>query len=261
MSAPQLAEGWNTVLRPEFEKSYMVDLLVFLEREMAEGGINPLPTDVFRAFRETDLLDTKVVIIGQDPYPKSEDACGLAFSVRPGRPVPASLRSIFIEVHRDLGAGTILPVWPKVSGDLSHWTSQGVLLLNAILTTRAGISAAHRGKGWERFTITALSHLHRMKPGVVWMAWGLDARKLIEQVVGHEIRESMTENGNLYLVAPHPSPLARGFSGCAHFSRANEFLRHNERGEIDWFWKLNEPIDPNPVNSGGNIRVCLKGSR
>ncbi len=188
---------------------------------VAEGrSVLPAAPDLFAAFRLTPLERVRVVILGQDPYPTPGDAHGLAFSVARGTPVPRSLANIFREMRDDIGAA-------PVSGNLSGWARQGVLLLNTVLTVEAGQAGSHRRLGWQALTDEAIRAVSAREEPTVFVLWGADAqakRPLID-LTRHLVIESV-----------HPSPLSarRGFFGSRPFSRANAFLRERGRGEIDW---------------------------
>lgn len=206
--------GWRAALAPEFEKPYYKALQQFLA-----GEPHTLPPRelVFNAFEQTPLAAVRVVILGQDPYPTPGVAMGLAFSVQDGVKVPASLRNIYKELNADLG----IPV--AQTGNLEPWARQGVLLLNATLTVRAGEPNSHQGKGWEHFTNAAIATVNAEREGVVFLLWGKFAQGkagLIDAKRHH------------LLTAGHPSPLAarKGFFGCRHFSKTNALLAT----PIDW---------------------------
>jgi len=200
----------------------MADLRKFLQLEKDKKRIiYPRMSEVFAAMNHTPFDKVKVVIIGQDPYHGPNQAHGLCFSVRPGVVVPPSLQNIFKEIERDLG----FPA-PK-HGCLEHWANQGVLLLNATLSVRAGQAGSHQGKGWEQFTDRIIDLLNTEREGLVFMLWGSYAQKKGQYI---------DDKKHLILKAPHPSPLSahRGFIGCGHFSKANSFLRERGQTEIDW---------------------------
>jgi uracil-DNA glycosylase len=226
-AAPQLAsflhaDSWRPVLAPEFEKDYFARLQAFLGAEKAAGHAY-FPGDelVFNAFNTTPFDQVNVVIIGQDPYPTPGVAMGLSFSVADGVKVPASLGNIYQELQTDLG------IAPAKTGNLTKWARQGVLLLNATLTVRAGAPNSHAGKGWESFTDTAISAINARRSGVVFLLWGKFAQaktKMIDPKKHH------------VLTAGHPSPLSArtGFFGCKHFSKTNALLEQEGRPPIDW---------------------------
>jgi len=209
-----LEEGWLSELGSEFEASYMRKLREYLAGEKrAKKVIYPAGSDMFAAFNHTPFDKVKVVIIGQDPYHGPDQAHGLAFSVRPGVPLPPSLVNIFQEINDDLlgedleASGRL----GKESGCLTGWSEQGVLLLNAVLTVERSRAGSHQGKGWERFTDAAVAALNAQRERLVFLLWGAYAQKK-----GAIVDESR----HCVLRAPHPSPLSayRGFFGCRHFS-------------------------------------------
>lgn len=217
----KIEQSWKDALAGEFEKPYFASLVRFLHDEKAAGQrIYPPGSQIFRAFELTPLPELKVVILGQDPYHGSGQAHGLSFSVPDGVPAPPSLKNIFKEIESDLGI--------RMSGftDLEKWARQGVLLLNAILTVRAGAAASHSRIGWEEFTDAVIRHISDNCEGVVFMLWGNFARSK---------RELIDRSRHHVLEAAHPSPLARGaFFGCRHFSRANALLEAQGRTPVDW---------------------------
>lgn len=219
-NTPQLT--WKEVLAGEREQPYFCEIMTFLERERAAGKIiYPRSSDIFNALNLTQFADVKVVIIGQDPYHGPNQAHGLCFSVKPGVPPPPSLLNIFKELESDLGV-----VRPK-DGCLLKWAAQGVLLLNAVLTVEAGKPQSHRQIGWGRFTDRIISLLSERREGLVFMLWGADAQQkglMVDSSKHHVLKTT------------HPSPLSahRGFLGCKHFSKANQFLKAQGASEINW---------------------------
>jgi uracil-DNA glycosylase len=222
----RLHESWLGPLGPEFEQPYMRALKDFLVAEKAAGRrVFPRGGEWFRALDLTPLGQVRVVILGQDPYHGPGQAHGLCFSVRPGTQIPPSLVNIYKELQADLG------IAPARHGFLEHWAKQGVLLLNSVLTVAMGQAAAHRERGWERFTDAAIAAVNRQADPVVFMLWGSYAQKKAALV------DSVDKGGrHLVLKAPHPSPLSAhgGFFGCRHFSKANAFLVSNGLAPIDW---------------------------
>lgn len=217
----RIEQSWKNALADEFGKPYFESLVRFLHKEKAEGQkIFPPGGQIFRAFELTPLDKLKVVILGQDPYHGYGQAHGLSFSVPEGVPAPPSLKNIFKEIETDLGI--------HMSGypNLEKWARQGVLLLNAVLTVRAGAAASHSKIGWEEFTDAVIRHISDNCEGVVFLLWGNFARSksvLIDRSKHH------------VLEAAHPSPLARGaFFGCRHFSQTNTLLRAQGKAPIDW---------------------------
>lgn len=217
----RIEQSWKNALADEFGKPYFESLVRFLHKEKAEGQkIFPPGGQIFRAFELTPLDRLKVVILGQDPYHGYGQAHGLSFSVPEGVPAPPSLKNIFKEIETDLGV--------RMSGypNLEKWARQGVLLLNAVLTVRAGAAASHSKIGWEEFTDAVIRHISDNCEGVVFLLWGNFARSksvLIDRSKHH------------VLEAAHPSPLARGaFFGCRHFSQTNALLVSQGKSAIDW---------------------------
>ena len=217
----KIAADWKVLLQPEFDKPYFEELTRFVRAEYATQRIFPAGRNIFRAFDKCPFDRLKVVIIGQDPYHGEGQANGLCFSVNDGVAFPPSLQNIFQEIRDDTGT----PV-PE-SGNLDRWAEQGVLLLNSVLTVRAHQANSHRGIGWEQFTDAAIRVLNEQDRPIVFLLWGRPA----------QMKKSMLDNPrHLILEAPHPSPLSayRGFFGCRHFSRTNDFLRENGLEPIDW---------------------------
>lgn len=217
----RIAPDWKELLAEEFEADYFASLTEFVRAEYGNHTIYPKGSNIFRAFDKCSLNNLKVVIIGQDPYHGEGQANGLCFSVGDGVQFPPSLINIFKEIESDLG----IPI-PQ-SGNLDRWAEQGVLLLNSVLTVRAGIAASHAGRGWERFTDAVVKGVARHKEGVVYMLWGSYAQKKAAEV---------DSSKNLVLRAVHPSPLSayRGFFGCRHFSQANDYLQSIGKTPINW---------------------------
>lgn len=214
--------SWYDVLRPQFEAPYFAELKNFLVAERQQHTCYPPGSKIFAAFDSTPFDKVKAVIIGQDPYHEPGQAMGLCFSVPQGVPVPPSLVNIIKEINDDLGTQI-----PATSGDLSGWAAQGVLLLNATLTVREHAAGSHQRHGWEQFTDAAIQALAERRQGIVFLLWGsyaIGKRKLINPL------------HHCILTAPHPSPLSayRGFFGCRHFSRANDYLRSTGQTPIDW---------------------------
>lgn len=212
---------WNPVLRGEFEKPYWRDLQGFVTDERRRRTVYPPPGDVFAALHLTPYAGTKVLILGQDPYHGPRQAHGLCFSVRRGVQPPPSLQNIFRELQSDVG------VPPPDHGNLEHWACEGVLLLNATLTVRAGQAASHQGKGWETFTDEVIRAVAAKPERVVFILWGSMARRKRALIDGahHTVIESA-----------HPSPLSahNGFFGSRPFSRANAALVEAGRPPVDW---------------------------
>lgn len=217
----KIASDWKALLKEEFEKPYFEQLTQFVKEEYASRRIYPRGSNIFRAFDKCPLDRLKVVIIGQDPYHGPNQAHGLCFSVADGVPHPPSLQNIFKEVASDIG--TPIPE----SGNLDRWAEQGVLLLNAVLTVREHEAASHAGRGWEQFTDAVVRAINAHKEGIVYLLWGSYAQK--KGAIADPTR-------NCILKAVHPSPLSvyRGFFGCRHFSRANEYLVAQGKTPIQW---------------------------
>ena len=219
--AVQLEKSWNEVLEEEFEKDYMKKLKAFLLKEKQDGKIIYPPGNcIFNAFAHTPFSKVKAVIIGQDPYHGPHQAHGLSFSVQKGVAIPPSLRNIYKELADDIPGFKI----PN-HGELTKWADEGVLLLNATLTVRAGEAGSHQKKGWEEFTDQAIKVLAEKREGIVFFLWGKYAQSKAAFI---------DEKKHFVLRAPHPSPLAQGFNGCKHFSKTNEILERTGKGKIDW---------------------------
>lgn len=213
---------WLDHLQHEFNQDYMQALSAFLRDEKAAGKtIFPAGDNIFAALNTTPLSQVKVVILGQDPYHGPGQAHGLSFSVPQGVAIPPSLRNIYKELNGDLGLDI------PSHGYLNAWAEQGVLLLNSVLTVEQANAASHQRQGWERFTDQVIQVVNQQCENVVFLLWGAYAQKK-----GKVIDVSR----HLVLNAPHPSPLSahRGFLGCRHFSKANEYLQTNARSAIDW---------------------------
>ncbi len=217
----KIAEDWKKRLLPEFETEYFKNLTNFVRQEYGRTTVYPKGKNIFRAFDACPFDDLKVVIIGQDPYHGPGQANGLCFSVGEGVPFPPSLQNIFKEIQADLGQ----PIPP--TGDLSRWAGQGVLLLNSVLTVRAHQAASHQGQGWERFTDAVVHTIAREREGIVYLLWGAYAQRKAAFV---------DRTKNRVLESVHPSPLSahRGFFGCRHFSKANEYLVSLGKTPIQW---------------------------
>lgn len=213
---------WLDALGGEFKKPYYVDLYKFIKEEYTNHVVYPPADDIFNALHHTPLNKVKVLILGQDPYHEPGQAHGLSFSVLPDKAdTPPSLVNIYKELQDDCGC------YIPNNGCLEKWADQGVLLLNTVLTVRAHYANSHKGKGWEQFTDAIIRTVNEQDRPVVYMLWGKPA----------QMKKSMLNNPkHLVLEAPHPSPLSayRGFFGCKHFSRANEFLKANGQEPIDW---------------------------
>ena len=218
----RLDPSWKNRLESEFSQPYMIALRQFLLERKGGGAVIYPPGDlIFNAMNSTPFEAVKVVILGQDPYHGPGQAHGLCFSVLDGVAIPPSLINIYKELEADLGSARPL------NGNLQNWAGQGVLLLNAVLTVEQGRAGAHQGKGWEEFTDRIVSELNESRDGLVFMLWGSYAMKK-----GAMIDRSR----HLVLTAPHPSPLSahRGFLGCRHFSKANEWLVQHGQSPVEW---------------------------
>jgi len=217
----KLDSGWKNVLLPEFSKPYMQNLREFLAQELKTKTVYPKASEFFAALNYTPLDNLKVVILGQDPYHGPDQAHGLCFSVRPEIPPPPSLQNIFKELKTDVG------LTKPSHGCLTSWAQQGVLLLNATLSVRAGQAGAHQKKGWEEFTDSIIHYLSEQRQNIVFLLWGSYAQKK---------GAFIDRTKHLVLEAPHPSPLSahRGFLGCRHFSKTNAYLKEKGLTPIDW---------------------------
>lgn len=216
-----LRNDWGGLLEGEFEKPYYRELRSFLATEYRAHSVYPDMYDIFNALHTTPLHRVKAVILGQDPYHGPGQAHGLSFSVKPGVPVPPSLRNMLQELHDDLGCRI-----PN-HGHLTHWAEQGVLLLNTVLTVNAGMANSHKGKGWELFTDRVIQTVNELDRPVVFLLWGSPAQSKLPMI-------DTAKHG--VIRSPHPSPLSahRGFFGSRPYSRTNQFLRENGQEPIDW---------------------------
>jgi len=217
----QIEDSWKKHLAPEFEADYFSRLTNFVRDEYAQYTVYPPGKLIFNAFNSCPFDKVKVVIIGQDPYHEPGQAHGLCFSVNDGVPFPPSLQNIFKEIASDLGTPA-----PK-SGNLTRWTEQGVLLMNATLTVRAHQAGSHQNKGWETFTDAAIRHLAEEREHLVFILWGSYALKKGAMI---------DRNKHLILSSAHPSPLSayRGFFGNGHFSKTNKYLLEHGIEPINW---------------------------
>ena len=212
---------WDEILKDEFEKPYYKELRAFLKREYSTRRIYPEMNDIFNSLKCSSFKDTRVVIIGQDPYHGAGQAHGMCFSVKKGVEPPPSLKNIFKELESDVGF--------KIPdhGELTAWAKQGVLLLNTVLTVREGAPNSHKGKGWESFTDRVISELNKKDTPVVFLLWGANAKA----------KAKIIDNPrHVKLETVHPSPLSAygGFFGCRHFSKTNEILIASGQKPIDW---------------------------
>lgn len=217
----KIGNDWDEILKGEFDKEYYQNIHAFLKEEYKTHTIYPNMFDIFNALKYTPYESVKVVIIGQDPYHGPNQAHGLCFSVQDNIKPPPSLVNIFKEINSDLGIEI-----PK-SGNLTKWAKEGVLLLNNVLTVRAGSPNSHKGKGWEQFTDCIIKKLNMRESPLVFLLWGSNARSKASLI---------TNKNHLILESVHPSPLSAygGFFGCRHFSKTNEFLKQNGQTPIDW---------------------------
>jgi len=217
----KLGNDWDSILADEWEKDYYKNLRAFLKKEYSTQRIYPDMNDIFNALKYTSFENTKVVIIGQDPYHGFGQAHGLCFSVKKGVTPPPSLKNIFKELNSDVGKEI------PSHGELTHWAEQGVLLLNNVLTVREGCPTSHKGMGWEIFTDRVISELNKKTTPVIFLLWGAHAQKKAE-IITNPLHKKLT--------SVHPSPLSasRGFMGCRHFSKTNQLLKENGLKEIIW---------------------------
>ena len=217
----KLNNDWDEILKDEWEKPYLKELFAFLHEDYATHTVYPPKRDVFNALKYTSFSDTKVVIIGQDPYHGFNQAHGLCFSVKEGVTPPPSLKNIFEELYNDVGR----PV--TQNGNLTYWAEQGVLMLNNVLTVREGQPQSHKDKGWERFTDRIIGELNNKKTPVVFLLWGRPAQQKA-QIITNPIHKK--------LISVHPSPLSayRGFFGCKLLSKTNELLTQYGMEPIKW---------------------------
>jgi uracil-DNA glycosylase len=216
-----MTTDWNPLLRDQFDETYWSELMAFVNKERSEHVVYPPHDEVFAALHLTSFTDTRVVILGQDPYHGPKQAHGLCFSVRHGVPIPPSLRNIHQELHDDIGVGI-----PE-HGSLEKWAANGVLLLNTTLTVRAHAAASHQGHGWERFTDRIIEVVNEKSSTIVFILWGAAARK----------KKSMIDTDRHTVIeSAHPSPLSarNGFFGSRPFSKANDSLARNDLPPVDW---------------------------
>ena len=220
MTEKIIHNSWDLKLKQEFELPYITKLDGFLKEERRLHNIYPKKTEVFNAFKLTSFENVKVVILGQDPYHGPNQAHGLSFSVNYGIKIPPSLANIYKELKSDIDFAI------PSHGNLTSWANQGVLLLNATLTVRAGEPGSHQKKGWETFTDAVIKLISDKKENCVFLLWGNFAKSKINLI---------DLDKHLVLTAAHPSPLAGGaFFGCKHFSKTNEYLKSKNISPIDW---------------------------
>lgn len=218
----KLNNDWDELLKNEFQKEYYLKIREFLKREYSNQTIYPDKHDIFNALKTTARKDIKVVILGQDPYHNPGQAHGMSFSVKPGIAPPPSLLNMYKEIEQEFGYKM-----PSDYGYLISWAEQGVLLLNTVLTVRENKPQSHKDCGWETFTDKIISLINEKEEPVVFLLWGSNAKSK---------KALITNPRHLVLESVHPSPLSayRGFLGCNHFKKANEFLAKNNIPEIDW---------------------------
>jgi uracil-DNA glycosylase len=221
VAVPPIPTSWKRVLADEFAKPYWAELQKFVATEREEHTVYPPEDEVYTAFQLTPFEEVRVFLLGQDPYPGPGQAHGLCFSVKPGVPLPGSLRNIFKELHDDLG------IKPPKSGYLAKWAEQGMLMLNAVLTVRAGQPNSHKGKGWEHFTDDVIRQVGENDDPVVFVLWGAYAQKKIKLI---------DTDKHTIIQSAHPSPLsaANGFFGSKPFSKINTALKKHGHKPIDW---------------------------
>ena len=221
MNTKQLHREWISIFEKEFSKKYFQKINSEVNNCSSNELLCPKKENIFKAFEKTNFTDLKIVILGQDPYNGNDQANGLAFAVNENQKTPPSLRNIFKEIKNDLNHHT------QTKKNLEFWAKQGVLLLNSSLTVKLGTANSHSNLGWDLFTNNILKEISLLKNKVVFILWGNYAQK----------KEILIDfKKHLILKAPHPSPLSayRGFFGCKHFSKANEFLKSNHLKEIIW---------------------------
>lgn len=218
IDASMIKTDWNEYLKEEFYKDYMIDLNSFLDQQ---SSTFPPKDDIFTAFNLTPLKKVKVVVIGQDPYHGEGQAHGLAFSVKKEIKIPPSLKNIYKELNDDLG------IEIPTHGNLEAWAKQGVLMINNVLTVEMGKAGSHQKKGWEKFTDKVIGIVNEHTDNTVFLLWGSPAQKKASKV---------DESKHLLLKSVHPSPLSayRGFFGCKHFSKTNDYLNSKDKIQINW---------------------------
>ncbi|NLQ18959.1 uracil-DNA glycosylase [Marinomonas sp. M1K-6] len=236
-----LTGDWQDYLADEFAQDYMLALQAFLQSEQQHKTLYPAEPEYFAALNATPFSQVKVVILGQDPYHGEGQAHGLSFSVKPNIKVPPSLVNIYKELEMDLG------IVPAQHGFLGQWAEQGVLLLNSVLTVEAGKAGSHQNKGWEIFTDKIIALINQHHQGVVFMLWGAYAQKKGRHIDRHQ---------HCVLESVHPSPLSayRGFLGCQHFSKANDYLTTLGKTPIQWALK---GVDDNMAHAEQKAQIPL----
>ncbi len=216
-----IGNDWDELLRPETEKEYYKNLRKFLVNEYKTHKIHPDMNDIFSALKLSSYKDTKILLLGQDPYHGEGQAHGLAFSVKPGMVPPPSLKNMYKEIQAELG------IAPPNNGYLVSWASQGILMINTVLTVRDGLANSHKGQGWEIFTDRIIELLNEKDEPVIFILWGNNAKSK---------KRLITNKKHFIIEGVHPSPLSasRGFFGCGHFKKVNEILKSLGKKEIDW---------------------------
>ena len=216
-----IEDSWKKELYDEFQKKYFIELVEFIKEEYKKYTIYPIGKEIFNAFNSCSFDKVKVVIVGQDPYHGEKQAHGLSFSVNDNIELPPSLQNIFKEIETDIGKK------PPISGNLQRWANQGVFLLNAVLTVRKNHPCSHQNKGWETFTDKVLQTISEKKENIVFLLWGNFAKQK---------KTLIDDTKHLILQAAHPSPFSstKGFFGCKHFSKTNEYLTLKNIKPIDW---------------------------
>lgn len=216
-----IGNDWDELLKPEFDKEYYQELRKFLVNEYKTQKIHPDMDEIFSALKLSSYKDTKILLLGQDPYHGEGQAHGLAFSVKPGITPPPSLKNMYKEIESELG------IKPPNNGYLVSWAKQGILMINTVLTVRDGLANSHKGRGWEIFTDRIIELLNKKDEPVIFILWGNNAKT----------KKKLITNKNHFIIeGVHPSPLSasRGFFGCGHFKRVNEILKSLGKKEIDW---------------------------
>lgn len=216
-----IGNDWDELLKPEIEKEYYKNLRKFLVNEYKTYKIHPDMNDIFSALKLSSYKDTKILLLGQDPYHGEGQAHGLAFSVKPGIAPPPSLKNMYKEIQAELG------ITPPNNGYLISWAKQGILMINTVLTVRDGLANSHKGQGWEIFTDRIIELLNEKDEPVIFILWGNNAKSK---------KRLITNKKHFIIEGVHPSPLSanRGFFGCGHFKKVNEILKSLGKKEIDW---------------------------
>lgn len=217
----KIGNDWDKFFQEEFKEDYFCKLKDFLKEEYKENIIYPSQEDIFSPFKFSSYENTKILILGQDPYHGENQAHGLAFSVKPGVKIPPSLRNIYKEIESELG------IKKPNNGYLVSWAKQGMLMMNTVLTVREGKANSHKGKGWEKFTDKVIELLNKKKEPMIFILWGNNAKKK---------KKLIDDSKHFIIEGVHPSPLSanRGFFGCNHFKEVNKILISLGKKEIDW---------------------------